>query len=394
MSQAVRRPSAALCGLGCSAFDRSGERSARALAAQAVVAAVVDAGLTASDIDGLVLARSPLATGDDLPLRLQVDLALADLSLLCAVDASGASFIEAIQTAVLAVAQGQARRVACVFADAPIRPGVTGQKAFSRPMPLSGVPNMEAQAGLFGAAGAFALMASAWLDGCGADERTLFAHVEASGRWAAGNPLARRREAMSFDDYRASPFVVAPLRVADCAYPVNGAICVVVTAADSPATSRHGPVYVHAMAQAHGGRADLAGRSDEAPSGAAAAARRLYAAAGIGPDDVSMLQAYDAFSVLGPMAVVDYGFCAATEVAAFMSSGCTAPGGSLAVNTGGGHGSGFYLQGATPVHEAMVQLRGEGGARQADVAGPVVVTGVGGRYEHHAALLLSREDRR
>jgi acetyl-CoA acetyltransferase len=392
MSRARGSAHAAITGCACSVFGRESTRSARELAADAVVAAVADAGLARSDVGGLVLARSPLQTAVDLPLRLQADLSLTDLGLACAVDASGASFVQAVQLAALAIGAGQVEHVVCVFADAPLAAAVSAQQAFSRAMPLSGVPGWEAEVGLFGAPGAFALLAQSWLERHGAGAEALFAHVEATRRWAAGNPLARQKASLSFDDYLASPWVVEPLRIADCAFPVNGAVAIVVSRAGR-SDGTQPPVYIHALAQAHAGRTTLTGDDAERPSGAAVAAARLYAAAGIAPRDVRMLQAYDAFSVLGLMALADYGLVPEAEVAAFVRAGHTAPGGTLPVNTGGGHLAGFYLQGATPVHEAVVQLRGQGGARQVDLDGPVLVTGVGGRYEHHAALLLGARER-
>ncbi len=387
MSRVRGQAYAALTGCAGIVLGRENSRTARELAAEAVVAAVADAGLSRSDVGGLVLARSPLQSSADLPLRLQADLSLTDLSLSCALDASGASFVQAVQLAALAIGAGQVDNVACVFADAPIGPSVTAQQAFSRAMPLSGVPEWEASVGLFGATGAFALLAQSWLERHGGGAELLFAQVDASRCWAAGNPLARQKARPTFNEYLASPWVVEPLRVADCAYPVNGAVAVVVSRVGRSEGSRP-PVYVHAWAQAHAGRMTLTGDDGDRPSGAAVAAARLYAAAGIAPREVRMLQAYDAFSVLGPMALVDYGLVPEAEVDDFVRAGHTAPGGSLPVNTGGGHLAGFYLQGATPVHEAVMQLRGQGGERQVDLDGPVLVTGVGGRYEHHAALLL------
>ncbi len=383
---------AAITGCACSVFGRDNTKTARELAGDAVVAAVVDAGIERTELDGLVLARSPLQTSADLPLRLQADLSLSDLGLACAVDASGASFVQSIQLAALSIAAGQVKHVVCVFADAPIGVSASAQQAFSRAMPLSGVPGWEAEVGLFGAPGAFALLAKSWLERHRYGAGELFAYVDATRRWAAGNPIARQKMPLSFADYRASPWVVEPLRVADCAFPVNGAVAVVVSGSSRP-RGRQPPVFIHALSQAHAGRTALTGDDPARPSGAAVAAARLYAAAGITPRDVSMLQAYDAFSVLGLMALVDYGFVTAAEVGDFVRAGQTAPGGAMPFNTGGGHLAGFYLQGATPVHEAIVQLRRQAGARQADIDGPVLVTGVGGRYEHHAALLLGSKAR-
>jgi acetyl-CoA acetyltransferase len=113
--------------------------------------------------------------------------------------------------------------------------------------------------------------------------------------------------------------------------------------------------------------------------------------AGVGPKDVQMAQVYDAFSYVGLQALEDYGLCKRGEASHDIAAGHTSPGGALPVNTNGGHLSGFYLQGMTPVAEAVIQARGEGGARQSPHNKLILTTGNGGRMDYHAALLLSPE---
>jgi acetyl-CoA acetyltransferase len=85
----------------------------------------------------------------------------------------------------------------------------------------------------------------------------------------------------------------------------------------------------------------------------------------------------------------DYGFCAKREAGALVASGSTAPGGALPVNTGGGQLSSFYMWGMTPVVEAVIQARGEGGERQAPRRDVVLVSGNGGLLSTHSTLVLS-----
>ena len=62
----------------------------------------------------------------------------------------------------------------------------------------------------------------------------------------------------------------------------------------------------------------------------------------------------------------------------------------MPTNTGGGHLSSYYLQGMTPIHEGVVQIRGEGGDRQLAVSDIGLVTGFGGRMDFHAAMAISQ----
>ncbi len=72
-------------------------------------------------------------------------------------------------------------------------------------------------------------------------------------------------------------------------------------------------------------------------------------------------------------------------------TGKTAPGGALPVNTGGGQLSSFYMWGMTPVSEGVIQMRGEGEARQVASAQIALVSGNGGILSTHSTLILSNQ---
>jgi hypothetical protein len=63
----------------------------------------------------------------------------------------------------------------------------------------------------------------------------------------------------------------------------------------------------------------------------------------------------------------------------------------LPVNTGGGQLSSFYMWGMTPVSEAVIQMRGEGGDRQVSGAQVALVSGNGGILSTHSTLVLSNQ---
>jgi acetyl-CoA acetyltransferase len=115
------------------------------------------------------------------------------------------------------------------------------------------------------------------------------------------------------------------------------------------------------------------------------------AMAGTTRADLDVVELYDPFSVVTLCLLEEYGFCESGQAGTFARGGGIAPGGELPVNTGGGQLSGFYLQGMTPLAEAVIQLRGTGGDRQVAGARTALVTGVGGRIDHHEALVLARE---
>lgn len=380
----------AIVGLGFSELSRKHIGSARKLAADAVNAAIADSGLRRSEIDGLLINRSPLVPHEVLPLKLQEDLQLNDLRLLTSIEGEGSSAVQMIQYAALSIEAGMATNVVCVFSDDPLGAATGGGQAFSPSLSISGMDGWEERCGLHGAAGAYALAAREYLWHYGLGEDALGWVALSDRAWAQLNPDAFLRKPLSMDDYLQSPWVVEPFRVLDCAYPVNGAIAVVVSSAGTAASSANRPVYLHGMGQGHRGFTGF-GRDGEGLTGAAIAGRTAFVMAGVSPKDVSACQFYEAFSFTTLLALEDYGLCAPGEAAGFVRSGNTAPGGRLPCNTGGGHLSGFYLQGMTPVAEAVIQMRGVGGPRQLDDPGLMLVTGNGGRLDYHAALLVGRD---
>jgi acetyl-CoA acetyltransferase len=388
-----RHALSAIVGLGTSDLSRKPIGTARALAAQAVRAAIDDAGLTLGDIDGLLLNPSSLAADNALPLKLQEDIGLRDLGLLAMVDAKGSAVVQMVQQATTAIGYGLAKNVACVFADTPVIAGQGAGQTFAITSPLTGIAGWERQYGLFGATGAYALSARRHMALHGWADDDLGAYVLACRRWAASNPRAVSRKPLTLDEYRTAPFVTEPFRVLDCAYPLNGAIAVVVTGAGEAERTGHRPVYVHGMGQGHPGTPPLRATTHEPGTGGELAARRAYAMAGIAASDVTLCEFYDAFSFTALLALEECGFCGPGESAAFVREGHTSPGGRLPVNTGGGHLAGGYLQGMTPLAEAVEQARGTAGARQVPSPDVILVTGSGGRLEHHAALIVSPRER-
>lgn len=379
----------AIIGLGVSELSRSDIGTARELAGAALVAAVQDAGLRVDEVDGLLVTRSPLAQPSDLPLALRRDLGLRDLRLAAALDSSGASVVQSVQLAALWVGSGRAEVVACVFADAPLARTTSAQQAFSRPMSVTGPAGWEANHGLFGAAAAHGLLAQRYLHRYGLGREGLGGYACAIRQWAELNPEAMLREPLTRADYRDSPYIVEPLRRADCAFPVNGAAAVVVGSRNRATSGPRPPVYIHGAGQGHSGSvAPGALRDDDGLAGVRLAAAQLYRDTGIGPEDVQMCQPYDAFSIVGVLTLEGYGLVEPGAAAPSGHAGLIGPGGALPTSTGGGHLAGYYLQGMTPLVEAVRQVRGEAGARQVAERDAVLVTGCGGRFEHHAALVV------
>jgi acetyl-CoA acetyltransferase len=382
--------SSAIVGLGLTPMSLRPGPDAADLASAAISLALADAGITRADVDGLLVNSSQGIRPDRVGVALARHDGFGDLRLLEHIDIKGATAAAMIQRATLAIEAGLATTVVCVFADAPIQTGGTAGSSFAHSGGNAGVRGMERASGLLGSVPTYALLAARYLAVCGGTEEDLCAVSVAARAWAAGNPDAVARSPLTRDDYFSSRMISTPLRVLDCARPVNGAGAVVVSALRS-GDAVSGPVYVRGMSQFHPMRRRRGPNESWFGGNACPAVDAALAMADRTRADIDVAQIYDPFSVVTLCLLEDYGLVEVGTAGAVVRSGATSPGGTLPTNTGGGQLAGFYLQGMTPLAEGIIQLRGAGGARQVPDASTALVTGIGGRIDHHAVLVLDVE---
>ena len=380
---------AAIAGIGLTDVGKVYGRSATDLAAEAVRLAAADAGLALTDIDGLLV--SPGTTGSP-RLSLQKVLGLRDLRLLAEVGALGASAAAMVSIAAATVATGAANAVACVFADAPLKPKGSARDAFGsggrKRMP-AGFASYLLSSGAVSPNVFYAMAARRHMEAYGTTSEQLGAIAVAQREWATDNPAAQFREPLSLADHQASPLIADPLHKLDCCLVSNGGVAVIVTSAQRARDLAQPPVDILGWAQSHPGQLMARGSEFGLRTGAAVAGPAALAMAGVGVGDVDLVELYDSYTYTVLVTLEDYGFCAKGEGGAFVADGHTARGGDLPCNTGGGQLSSFYLAGFTPLHEAVVQARGAAAARQVDKRDVMMVSGSGGVLEHHATLVLS-----
>jgi acetyl-CoA acetyltransferase len=360
--------------------------TAQQLAVQAVRLAAADAGIRLGDIDGLLVSGG---VTNGVTLGLQVDLGLRDLRLLSHMQAFGSTAGAMVQVASMAVASGMAETVACVFADDPRRPGRSSGDAYARRFASRGWDGLLKASGFTGPTTMYALAARRHMRTFGTTSEHFGAIAVAQRKWAALNPLAERRDPIALEDHQQSRMIVEPLRLLDCCLVSNGAVAVIVTAAHrAPALARP-PVWVLGWAQSHPGYRLRRDERFGLETGAAQAGPAALGMAGFSVSDVDVVQLYDCYTYTVLVTLEDYGFCAKGEGGDFVSTpGVLGPGGSLPLNTGGGQLSGYYMWGMTPLSEAIIQARGDGGDRQAGRHDVVLVSGNGGYLDYHSTLVL------
>jgi acetyl-CoA acetyltransferase len=300
----------------------------------------------------------------------------------------GATASAMVQHAAQAIAAGVCTTVACVFSDAPLKPPSPERERSSSGSAYGFVRGWEAAYGYFGVNAMYALVARRHMVKYGTTQDHLGAVAVAQRKWANLNPQAQMHDQpLALADYHASRWIVEPFHLFDCCLVSNGGLAVIVTSAERARSLRQPPVYVRGMAQGHLG----GDPSDTLSSGAVLTRAPALAMAGVELGDVDVVELYDCYTFTVIVTLEDYGFCAKGEGGPFAIEHVTGPGGRLAVNTGGGQLSSFYMWGMTPVSEAVIQLRGEGGRRQVPRHDVALVSGNGGVLSTHSTLVLARE---
>ena len=371
MSEALR-DKAAIVGIGTSRFGRHLPESQLALAAQALKAALTDAGLERGDIDGLSIHIGwPLGVDYD-----QVAQAFGlEIDFVNQAWTHGRFVTGSLQTAAMAVATGMAKVVACVnvLSFTRERDILGGPHDFEGYRETGGTHAETPHYGLTAPAGGAALAMQRYMALYGATSAELAAVPVALRAHARLNPKAVMRKTMSVADHQASRMVVDPLRLFDCCIVSDGAAVVLVTTAERANDLGQRPVYIAGMQGMAAGRNEfifappglgINQQSGERPERPQTRDLAVYRSADIPREAILGLYTYDAFSPLVLFVLERFGFCAPGEAATFVQGGRIGPGGALPVNTSGGLLSEAHVAGWNSLCEMVLQLRGEAGPRQ------------------------------
>ncbi len=377
---------AAVVGLGITDVGKVYGRSVTDFALDAVQRAVADCGLQPSDVDGIITSYGMSGAFGSVP----ASLGMRNLGLNVNIFAAGATASAAIQYAATAVATGMAKYVVYVHADAPLQdPSVPSGTSYATGQKLTGLRTVPPAVGLTSPNSYYALAARRHMNTFGTTSEQLGAVAVAQRAWAAGNPLARFRAPMTIEDHQNSRMIADPLHLLDCCMVSNGAIAFVLTTEDRAKDMPQPPVHVLGWGQGHPTYSMTRGCAFGLVSGAGQSAGTALRMAGVSLSEIDQAQIYDCYTFTVLITLEDYGFCEKGEGGPFVASGALDPGGSLPVNTGGGQLSAYYLWGATPLSEAVIQGRGQGGDRQARRNDLILVSGNGGMLDYHGTLVLS-----
>ncbi len=204
---------------------------------------------------------------------------------------------------------------------------------------------------------------------------------------AAINPRAIVKKPLTMDDYMSARMISSPLCLYDCDRFTDASTVVIVSAGDALDEVKTTPVRIAASA----GSVDRYSWDQDELASAYATGRDLWKFTDYRAKDVDTVQFYDGFAFQPITWLEGLGFCGLGEGGQFLEGGKRiARDGELPMNTGGGQLGWGRLHGFGFAYEAVVQLRGEGGARQIP-GDPKVAIATSGGGPMAAALLLAKD---
>lgn len=381
-------------GVGMTPFGKMAGRTVKSLTAEAVSAALRDAGCDAADVDAAWFANvGQGALEGQHAIRGQVALAAAGIRGIGIVNvegacASGSIALAAARDALLAGSADIALAVGCekMTTDDAARVGALfdgccdvhlSEAPWVQLLGGQAVPGRGSERSIF--MDVYAALAQDHMQRFGTTERQLATVAAKNHYHSTLNPLAQYRRDFSVDEVLAARRIAGPLTLPMCSPIGDGAAAAILCRGDTLARfDRTRAVRVLASAITSG-TTRTAAEFDRHLTHRAAV--RAYRRAGIGPEDVHVAELHDATAFAEIVEAENLMLCPFGEGGRFAESGATRLGGRLPVNTSGGLESRGHPLGATglaQVHELVLQLRGEAGPRQVPGARHAIAENNGG----------------
>jgi acetyl-CoA acetyltransferase len=377
----------AIIGVGLHPFGRFGDKSAFEMGADAIELALDDAGVEWTDVQRAFGGSWEVAQAD--PLTGLVGLTGIPFMNVFNACATGAAIMQQAANAIVA---GSADLVVAVGMDKHPRGSFKVDPTFTN------VPAWYGDNGQFVTTKFFGMKINRYMHDHGITPETLAKVAAKNYRNGVLNPKAFRRKAISEDEILASPVLNHPLTAYMFCAPDEGAAALVMCRADQASRYTDTPIFVKA--------AEIRTRNygayevntswaavDEDVSPTVYASRAAYEQAGIGPEDVDVIQLQDTDAGAEVIHMAENGFCADGDQEKLVAEGATEINGPMPVNTDGGliaNGEPIGASGLRQVHELVLQLRGQGGERQVPGSPRVGYAQVYGAPGTAAATILSR----
>jgi acetyl-CoA acetyltransferase len=373
------RDAGAIVGIGATEFSKDSGRSDLQLAIEACEAAISDAGIEPSQVDGMVTF-----TADTNPeIEIAKNLGVGDLSFFSRIHHGGGAACGTIQQAVLAVNAGVADYVVCYRAFNERSGHRFGTGVQDRP-PMATAESAHfawyAPFGLLTPAQWVAMFATRYMHDYGATSEDYGRIAVADRKHAANNPKAWFYEKpISLQDHQDSRWIVEPLHLLDCCQESDGGQAIVVTTPERAKDAPSPGVIINNVAQgAATGQEMMTSYYRDTISQLpemGLIARQLWNTTGLGPDDMQAAIIYDHFTQLALPQLEEFGFCGRGEAKDFISDGNIELGGRLPINTNGGQLGEAYIHGMNGIAEGARLIRGTSTNQPPDVEHVLVTAG-------------------
>lgn len=345
----------AIAGIGQTEFAKRLDEPEKTLACRAIVAALDDAGLDASEVDAF--ASYTMEETDEVEVAKAIGA--GDVTFFSKAGYGGGGSCATLAHLAAAIATGQAS-VGVAWRARKRGSGPRPWRATAAQLPTPA--QWTRPYGLLRPADEIGMLARRYMHQYGSTRDHLFNVALACRNRANRNPAAVMYDRpLTREMYMTSRWISEPLCLFDNCLETDGALACVVVSAERARDLRQRPVYLHSVAQGlpaqHHGMVNY--WTDDPLTGPSwAAARQLWKQADFGPEDVDVAQIYDAFTPLVPLTLEGYGFCGRGDGGAFTEGGALESGGRLPLNTGGGGLSEGYVHGFNLITEGVKQLRG------------------------------------
>jgi acetyl-CoA acetyltransferase len=387
-------------------FMKYPDKGLKELGTEAVNAAVADAGLQLSDLEAAYVGNcaAGLVTGQE-SIRGQVILSTIGVGKIPIVNVENAcaSGSTAMMQACAMVSAGLYDVVLALGVEKLSHPDkMRSFAAFAGAMDVDELNEMieslnKAAAADTSGSGAgqnrsmfmdvYAMAARAHMERYGTTKEQFAAVASKNSYHGSLNPRAQFREALSVEDVLNERLIVEPLTRAMCSPIGDGAAAaVVVSDKKARALGIQKPVRVDTMVMHSGWN-----HAEDEPDTVELCAREAYEQAGVGPEDLDVIELHDASAPGEIMAYEQLGLCPKGEGGKLAESGATRLGGRLPVNTSGGLLRKGHPVGATGVAqmvELTEQLQGRAGKRQVEGARVALAQNGGGKSGNDAAAMI------
>ena len=367
----------AIAGIGATEFSKNSGRSELRLAVEAVKAALDDAGIHPSEVQGTVTYGTDTNPDVDIARSLGFD----DLTFFSRIYYGGGAACGTIQQAALAVNSGVADVVVCYRAFNERSGNRFGAGVQGR-APISNAENAHLAnyipVGLLTPAQWVAMAAARYMYSTGATSEDFGRIAVADRKHAATNPKAWfYNQPITLEEHQASRWIAEPLHLLDCCQETDGAQAIVVTSLERARDLRQDVVVIDAAVQGSAKgqdmmtsyyRDDLCGLPEMG-----VVAKQLWETSGLKPSDINAAILYDHFTPYVLYQLEELGFRGKGEAKDFIKNGRIELGGELPINTHGGQLGEAYLHGMNGIAEGVRLIRGTS-FNQVEGAQKVLVT--------------------